>query len=71
MLWRKVKLREKKHLSILQLSLQEWTFLSDLLKNGYPLLMALQFLGKDIAILERKLEQGEDITVILVEKQNG
>lgn len=67
----KVKLPKKKQHSTFHLNLQEWTFLSELLNNGYPMLEALHFLGKDITFIQTQLEEGIDITTILLKKQKG
>lgn len=54
-----------------RLSLQEWEFLSELLKNGYPILDALQLLDKGITLVQKQLEDGIDISTILLKEETG
>lgn len=51
--------------------MQEWTFLAELLKNGYPLLDAMFFLGVDCKQIQQQLEDGADIMTILWKEQKG
>lgn len=71
MLWSKERLHRKKPASTCLISLQEWQFLSDLLKSGYPLLDALTFLHKREDSLKDRLEEGEPLLDILTENKKG
>lgn len=51
--------------------MQEWTFLAELLKNGYPFLDALSFLGVESKLLQKQLEDGVDITTLVWKQQKG
>lgn len=63
--------KKKTHPTILSLNEQEFYFLSELLKKGYPLLEALSFLKKDDTRVKEALESGVSIQDIFLSHHKG
>lgn len=57
---------KKKPNSTLHLSIQQYLFCANLLKNGYPLLDACSLLDVDIPSLKKEIENGKQIHEILM-----